>query len=59
MQHAPAQLLGPHGQASALIVIKMQPLASELLAQDAGLFLKIIDGLLLPLVQPAREGNQK
>jgi hypothetical protein len=54
MQHSPAQFLRPDGQASALVIVKAQPLASELLAQDAILFLKIIEGILLPLVeQPA------
>jgi hypothetical protein len=50
MKHAPTQFLGPDRQASALIVIEMQPLASQLLVQHAVLFLKIIQGLLLPLV---------
>jgi hypothetical protein len=50
LKRPPAQLLGPHGQASALVVIKMQPLASQLLAQDAVLFLKIVDDVLLLLV---------
>src|SRR5215470_2569885 len=50
MKHAPAQFLSPHRQASVLIVIEMQPLASQLLAQHAVLLLKIIEGLLLPLV---------
>ena len=36
-----------------------QPFASQLLAEHAVLFLKIVDDLLLLLVQPAREGNQK
>ena len=58
IKHTPAQFLGPDRQASALIVIEMQPLGSELLAQDAVLFLKIVEGLLLPLVKPASEGNQ-
>ena len=59
MKHAPAQFLGPDCQASALIVIEMQPLASQLLSQHAVLFLKIVDDILLPLVQPACKGNQK
>jgi hypothetical protein len=50
MKHAPAQFLGPDRQASALIVIEMHPLGSELLTQDAVLFLKVVEGLLLPLV---------
>src|SRR6516164_9384033 len=58
MKHAPAQFLGPDRQASALIVIEMQPLASELFAQHAVFLLQIIDHILLALVQPASEGNQ-
>jgi hypothetical protein len=50
MTHTPAQFLGPDRQASALIVIEMHPLGPELLAQDAVLFLKIVEGILLPLV---------
>src|SRR5262249_52369063 len=50
MKQTPAQFLSPHRQASVLIVIEMQPLASQLLAQHAVLLLKIIEGLLLPLV---------
>src|SRR5215471_7889422 len=59
MKHTPAQFLGSDRQASALIVVKTQPLASELFAQDAVLFLKIVEGILLALVQPASEGNQQ
>jgi hypothetical protein len=43
---------------SALIVVKAQPLASQLFTQDPVLFLKIVDDILLPLVQPACKGNQ-
>ena len=50
MKHTPAQFLGPDRQASALIVVKTQPLASELFTQNAVLFLKIVDDILLPLV---------
>jgi hypothetical protein len=50
MKHTPAQFLSPDRQASALIAIDMQPLASQLFAQHAVLFLKIIQGLLLSLV---------
>ena len=48
MKHAPTQFLGPDRQASALIVIEMQPLASQLLSQHAVLYLKIVDDILLP-----------
>jgi hypothetical protein len=50
MKHAPAQFLGPDRQASALIIVKTEPLASMLLAQDPVLFLKIVDDILLALV---------
>src|SRR5215471_4161080 len=50
MQHAPAQLLGPHGQAPALIVVEAQPLASELFAENVVLLLEIVDDILLLLV---------
>jgi hypothetical protein len=53
MKHTPAQFLGSDRQASALIIAKAQPLASELFAQDTVLFLKILDDGLLPLVQEA------
>src|SRR6516164_1319896 len=33
MKHAPAQFLGPDCQASALVIVKTEPLASELLAR--------------------------
>src|SRR6516162_4160171 len=58
MKHTPAQFLGPDRQASALIVIEMQPLASQLLSQHAVLFLQKVDHILLSLVHPASEGNQ-
>ena len=58
LKHAPAQFLGPDGQAPPLVVVKTQPLATKLFAQDAILFLKIVDDILLLFVQPAREGNQ-
>jgi len=50
MKHTPTQFLGPDRQASALVIVKTEPLASELLAQHAILFLKIVDDILLPLV---------
>src|SRR6516164_8649431 len=50
MKHTPAQFLSPDRQGSALIVIEMQPLASELFAQHAVLLLKIVDHILLSLV---------
>jgi hypothetical protein len=50
MKHTPAQFVSPDRQASALVVAKAQSLTSELLAQYAVLFLKMIEGLLLPLV---------
>jgi len=59
LKRAPTQLLGPHGQAPTLVVIKMQPLSSELFAEDDVLFLKIVDDILLVFVQPASEGNQQ
>jgi len=57
MKHPPAQFLGPDGQGAALVVAKAQSLTSQLLAQHAILFLKIVDDLLLLLVQPASQGN--
>src|SRR5215469_16399453 len=59
MKDAPAQFLGSDRQASTLVVVKTQPLASKLFAQDAVLFLKIVDNILLSLVQPACEGNEE
>jgi hypothetical protein len=53
----PAQVLGSNGQAAALVVAKTQPLAPGLPAQHAILFLKIVDDVLVPLVQPASQGN--
>jgi hypothetical protein len=58
MKYTPAHFLGPHRLASVLIVVEAQPLTAELFAQYAILFLKIVDDILLVLVQPAREGNQ-
>ena len=58
MKHTPAQFLVPDRQASALRVVKTQPLASQLFAQYAVLLLKILDDSLLLLVEPASEGNQ-
>jgi hypothetical protein len=55
MEHPPAQFLGPDCKRRRFVV-KTQPLASELFTQNPVLFLKIVDGILLPLVnQPARE----
>ena len=59
IKHTPAQFLGPDGQASALVVAKPQSLTSELLAEHTILFLKVVDDILLSLVYPARETNQK
>jgi hypothetical protein len=50
--------LGSDRQSSALIVAKAQPLASRLFAKDTVFFLKIIEGILLPLVRPASKRNQ-
>jgi hypothetical protein len=50
LQPTPAQFLGSDRQAQALVVAKTQPLAPELLAQHAILFLKIVDDILLALV---------
>src|SRR5215472_5097177 len=50
IKHAPAQFLGPDCQASALVIVKTEPLASELFAQHAVLLLQIVDHLLLALV---------
>ena len=55
---APPQFPGSHRQASALVVVEAQPLTSELFAQHAILFLKIVDDILMVLVQPAGERNQ-
>ena len=58
LQHTPAQFVGSDRQAQALVVAQAQPLASELFTQDPVLFLKVIEGILLPLVHPASKGNQ-
>src|SRR5215472_5666343 len=50
IKHAPAQFLGPDCQAPALVIVKTEPLASELFAQHAVLLLQIVDHLLLALV---------
>jgi len=57
MKHTPTQFLGPDRQASALVIVKTEPLASQLLAQHAVLLLKIIDDVLLLLGQPPSQGN--
>src|SRR5215472_10135950 len=57
IKHTPAQFLGPDGQAAALVVAKPQSLTSELLAEHAILFLKVVDDILLSLVHPASQGN--
>ena len=59
VKHTPTQSLGPDGQASTLVVAKPQSLTAELLAQHAVLFLKVVDGVLLLLVQPAGQANQQ
>jgi hypothetical protein len=50
MKRAPAQFLGSDRLASTLIIVEAQPLARELFAQYAVLFLKILQGILLPLI---------
>lgn len=40
----------PDRQASTLVVVKPRPLTSELFAQDAVLFLEMVDDILLTLV---------
>jgi hypothetical protein len=57
MQHTPAQFLGADSQTSALVVVKTQPFASELLAPYAVFFLEVVEGILLPLAQATRERN--
>ena len=59
MKQTPAQFLGSDRQASALIVVETQLFASELFAQHPVLFVKILDGVVLLLVQEARKGNQQ
>ena len=51
MKHTPAQFPGPNCQA--------QTLASKLLAQHTIFFLKVVDDILLALVQQAGVGNQE
>ena len=50
LKHTPAQFLGSDRQASALIIVKAHPLASELFAQNTVLFVKIFDDVLLLLI---------
>jgi hypothetical protein len=57
LQHMPAQFLGSDRQAPTLVVAKPQSRTSELLAQHAILFPKIVDDVLLLLVQPSRQGR--
>lgn len=40
------------------LVVKTQPLTSELFAQDVVLLLKIVEGILLPLVWQVSKRNQ-
>jgi hypothetical protein len=44
------QSSSPDRQASTLVVVKPRPLTSELFAQDAVLFLEMVDDILLALV---------
>jgi len=59
MKYAPTQFLGSDRSAPTLVVIEPQPLASHLLAEHAVLFLKMLDHVVLTLVQPACEGNEE
>jgi len=59
VQDPPAHFLGSNRRASALTIIKSQPLAFQLFARHAVLFLKIVDDVLLLLAEPSREGNQQ
>jgi hypothetical protein len=46
MKYTPAQFLSSDRQASSLIVVKAQPLVSELFAPDTVLFVNMIDDVL-------------
>ena len=59
MQRAPTQLLGSDRQTSTLVVVETELLASQLLAEHAVLFLKILHHLVLTLVQPACKGDEE
>jgi len=59
MKHPPAPLLGPDGQAAALLVVATPPLGSELLAQDTLPFPKLVDPILLPWFSARPRGKSK
>jgi len=50
MEHPSAQFPGSDRQAPSLVVAKTQPLVSELFTENAVLFLKIVDDILLAFV---------
>jgi len=57
-QHPSPHCPGLRGEPTALVVGEAQASGSELFAQDAILFLKIIDDVTLLLVDPAGERDQ-
>ena len=52
-----AQLLGAYGEAATLVIGKSKSTIANLFAQNTIFFDQIIDGMLLILVQPSRNGS--
>ena len=53
-----SELLGFHGQTATLIIAQSQALVPQLIAQNAVLFLQIVDGVPLLFVDPAGQADQ-
>jgi hypothetical protein len=55
LEHLPAEGLAADRQPATLVVVEEDPLAAELLSEDAVLLAEILDGLLLLLAEPVGE----
>jgi hypothetical protein len=55
----PPEGLAPDRQPATLVVVEEDPLAAELLAEDAVLLAEVLDGLVLLLAEPAGEDGRE
>jgi len=58
LEHRPTEGLATDRRATALVVGEEDPLAAELLAEDAVLLAEVLDGFLLLLAEPAGEDGR-
>jgi hypothetical protein len=59
LEDLPSEHFAFHSQAAALVVVQANPAPSELFAENAVLFLEVVDHMLLSAVDPAGEHQEE